>query len=122
VSTARWNLKEALGKTLARRTEIAYEAAVLGEKAQIFKAQYLYGKHRRICGGHKCEGVCALPGEVCRYVTSESVDNRRREAPLNRQKSAEDIVSGFDPTEGRNKKQRMRSWNFDVAGETEQYG
>ena len=36
-----------------------------GEKANIFKAQYLYGRHGRICGGHKREGGCALPGEVC---------------------------------------------------------
>lgn len=50
------------------------------------------------------------------------VDNRRREAPLNRQKSADDIVGGFDPTEGRNMERRMRSWNFDDEGETEQYG
>ena len=61
----RWDLKEAAGKALARRTEIAYEAAVLGEKANIFKALYLHGKHGRICGGHKREGGCALPGEVC---------------------------------------------------------
>ena len=92
---------------------------MLGKKAKIFKAQYLYGKHRHICGGHKCEGVCALPGEVCRYVISELVDNRRRETPLNRQKSAEDIVSGFDPTEGRNMEWRMRALSFDGEGETE---
>jgi hypothetical protein len=66
VSTARWNLKEAAGKALARRTEIAYEAVMPGEKANIFKAQYLYGRHGRICGGHKREGGCALPGEICR--------------------------------------------------------
>jgi hypothetical protein len=37
VSIARWNLKEAAGKSLARRTEIAYEATTLDEKAIIFK-------------------------------------------------------------------------------------
>ena len=42
------------------------EAAALGEEAIISKAQYPYGKRRRICGRHKREGVCALPGEVCR--------------------------------------------------------
>ena len=92
---------------------------MVGEKAHIFKARYLYGNHASRCGGYTCEGRCALPGEVCRYVNSESVDNRRREAPLNRQKSADDIVGGFDPTEGRNLKQRMRSWNFDAERETE---
>jgi hypothetical protein len=105
----RKDLKEAAGKALARRTEIAYEAAVMGEEANKFKARYLHGNHGSICGGHKCEGRCALPGEICRHVISEPVDNRRREAPLNRQKSAEDIVGGFDPTEGRNKEWRMRA-------------
>jgi len=35
----RLNLKEAAGKTLARRTGIAYEAAMSDEKANIFKVQ-----------------------------------------------------------------------------------
>jgi hypothetical protein len=38
VSIVRWNLKEAAGKALARRTEIAYEACKLDEKANIFKS------------------------------------------------------------------------------------
>ena len=81
----------------------------MGEKANIFKARYLYGNHGSRCGGHKCEGRCALPGEVCRISQFRKVDNRRREASLSRQKSAEDIVSGFDPTEGRNMERRMRA-------------
>jgi hypothetical protein len=44
VSIVRWNLKEAVRKTLARRTGIAYEAARLDEKAKIFKVRYLHGK------------------------------------------------------------------------------
>ena len=39
----RWNLKEAEGKALARRTEIAYEAGAVGKKANIFEARYLHG-------------------------------------------------------------------------------
>ncbi len=39
VSVVRLNLKEAAGKTLARRTEIAYEAVMLDKKAIIFKVQ-----------------------------------------------------------------------------------
>ena len=70
MSIARWNLKEAAGKTLARRTEIAYEAVALDEKANIFKVQLLHGKRGRKCGGHKREGGCALPGEVCRPAMS----------------------------------------------------
>jgi hypothetical protein len=68
VSIARWNPKEAAGKTLARRTEIAYEACKLDEEATIFKVQYLYGKLGRKCGGHKREGECAIPGEVCSFA------------------------------------------------------
>jgi hypothetical protein len=65
VSIARWNLKEAAGKALARRTEIASEACVLDETANIVKVRYLYGTCVRICGGHKREGRSALPGEIC---------------------------------------------------------
>ena len=34
VSTAKWNLKEAVSKPLARRTETAYEAAISGRDSQ----------------------------------------------------------------------------------------
>lgn len=37
-----------------------------GEEAHISKAQILSGSDGRIWGGHKCEGGCALPGEVWR--------------------------------------------------------
>ena len=62
VSIARWNLKEAEGKALARRTEIAFEAVAVGEKSIILKARYLYGDCGRKCGGHKCEGRVHYPG------------------------------------------------------------
>ena len=68
MSIARWDLKEAAGKTLARRTETAYEACNLDEGANIFKVQYLYGEVVRICGGYKREGRSALPGEICQLV------------------------------------------------------
>ena len=77
MSIVRWNLKEAAGKTLARRTEIAYEAGKLDEKANIFKVPYLYGKLVCICGGHKREGESALPGEVCNFAKLATVVARR---------------------------------------------
>jgi len=40
VSIVRWDLKEAAGKTLVRRTGSAYEAAMLDEKADFFKVPY----------------------------------------------------------------------------------
>ncbi|HCU67831.1 MAG TPA: hypothetical protein DGF30_01050 [Desulfomicrobium sp.] len=76
MSTARWNLKEAAGKTLARRTEIASEAVASDEKAHIFEVQYLSGRRGRTCGGHKGEGGCALPGEIWAFAMCY----RRREA------------------------------------------
>lgn len=39
---------------------------MLDEESWRSKVQYLHGKRVRICGGHKCEGRCALPGEVSR--------------------------------------------------------
>ncbi len=62
VSIARWDLKEAAGKALARRTGIAYEAFAVGEEAYISNAQYLHRSCGRICGGHKCEGHAHYPG------------------------------------------------------------
>jgi hypothetical protein len=38
VSTVRWNLKEAAGKILARRTEIAYEAVPSGREGQYLQS------------------------------------------------------------------------------------
>ena len=70
MSIARWNLKEAAGKALARRTEITYEALLLDEKANLFKVQNLSGKQWRICGGHKRESESALPGEICPLAKS----------------------------------------------------
>jgi hypothetical protein len=64
----RWDLKEAVGKALARRTGIAYEAASLDEESNIFKVRYLHGGRGRRCGGHKREGGCALPGEAYRWA------------------------------------------------------
>jgi len=46
-------MKEAEGKAPARRTGTAYEAAMVDEKAIIFKVRYLYGKHGRSPTGSK---------------------------------------------------------------------
>jgi hypothetical protein len=101
VSIARWNLKEAVGKALARRREIAYEACNLGEKAQRFKVQYLYGKIVCRCGGHKREGESALPGEICNFAVELP---SLRDDGMKLQKSAEGIVGSVDRTEGPNMK------------------
>lgn len=46
------------------------------EEANISKVRNLYGRHGRICGGYKCEGRCALPGEASLSATGY----RRQEA------------------------------------------
>ena len=110
MSIARWNLKEAAGKALARRTEIAYEAVMPDEKANIFKVQYLYGRHGRICGGHKREGgVRITRGDlpICPVLLSPKGGGKGR------QKSAEGIVGLFDRTEGPNVKCVIGDLNFD---------
>lgn len=38
---------------------------MLDKEAHIFKVRYLTGEHVRRCGGHKRDGGCALPGEIC---------------------------------------------------------
>lgn len=41
---------------------------MLDKEAFIFEVQYLYGKHGRKCDRYKCEGGCAIPGEICPYA------------------------------------------------------
>lgn len=69
------------------------------EKANIFKVQYLHGRHGRICGGHKREGGNALPGEICRFAARLLWS---RDQGTNRQKSAEAIVVAAHRGEGPN--------------------
>jgi len=45
------------------------EADILGKRAIRLKAQILSGKYVCKCGGHKWEGKCAIPGEVCPVST-----------------------------------------------------
>ena len=65
------------------------------EKANIFKVRYLYGRHGRICGRHKREGGCVLPGEVSMSVSHYGEYHGLRERKRFRkgmEKSAEGIV------------------------------
>ena len=98
MSTARWDLKEAAGKALTRRTGTAYEAAILDEGANRLKVRYLHGKYGSICSGYKREGDSVLPGEVCpacHVLRSSRGDGKGW------QKSAEGIVGSYR-TEGPN--------------------
>jgi hypothetical protein len=51
------------------------------EEANISKVRYLTGRHVRICGGHKREGGCALPGEASWHAGGATVVVRRRDVP-----------------------------------------
>ena len=62
MSTARWNLKEAAGKALARRTGIAYKACKLDKKANIFKVRYLYGSEHVYAAGISVKVSAQYPG------------------------------------------------------------
>jgi hypothetical protein len=64
VSIARWNLKEAVSKTLVRRTASTYEAAAADERAKRLKVQHLHGSCGSKCDGPKRGSQCALPGEI----------------------------------------------------------
>lgn len=86
----KWNLKEAEGKSLTGRTEITYEAAMLDKEANIFKVQYLYGKHRRRCGRYKCESERSYPGRSAYLLQAELW--KPEGGQKNMQNSAEGIV------------------------------
>jgi hypothetical protein len=59
------------------------------EEATRSKVRYLYGRHGRRCGGHKREGGCALPGEIC--LPAKELLSLRGDG-MGRQKSAEGIL------------------------------
>lgn len=46
------------------------------KESNIFKVQYLYGRHGRRCGRHKRESECALPGEICLSAVRATIIER----------------------------------------------
>ena len=74
---------------------------MLDEEATIFEVRYLYGKHGRICGRHKREGECALPGEVCRPALSATDIARCRDGSAEVSRGHSRCI---DRTEGPNEK------------------
>ena len=63
VSRATWNLKEAEGKALARRTEIAYEAAVPGQGSKDFQSPVAIREGAEVnAAGMWDEGRAHYPG------------------------------------------------------------
>jgi len=63
VSTARWNLKEAAGKLLARRTEITYEAVPFGREGKDLQSPIVIREDRAVdVAGVWEEGHAHYPG------------------------------------------------------------
>ena len=94
VSTARWNLKEAVSKTLVRRTGSTYEAAAADERAQRLKVHYLHGSCGSICDGDKRGSQCAIPGEISagaiKLARSQGRDEAAGEVSRGHSRSARD--------------------------------
>ena len=59
------------------------------KKANIFEVRNLSGRHGLRCGGHKYEGGCILPGEICRSAVGLPGPTG---VGMDRQKSALSIV------------------------------
>lgn len=72
--------------------------------ANIIKVQYLYGSSGCICGRHKREGGCALPGEIWQSAVRLP---RSRGRGMDWQKSAEAILRRIDRAEGPNVYERQ---------------
>jgi hypothetical protein len=91
VSIARWNLKEAGGKALARRTGIVYKAAALDERAHRLKVQYLYGKRGIDTAGISVKVSVHYPGRSQDLSSSLGLLSSRGDGK-SLEKSAEGIV------------------------------
>ena len=72
---------------------------IADEKADIFEVEYLHGSDGRICGRHKREGVCALPGEI--WLSAIRLP-MLKDSGMGNQKSAEVIVDSSIRIEGPN--------------------
>ncbi len=91
--------RQSAGPTNRKRIE----AAQWGEQANRCKAQYLHGTLRRKSDGHKREGECIIPGEICVAAMS---NEHRKVLKRAMQKSAEAIVAADNGGEGPNMKDR----------------
>lgn len=91
--------RQSAGPTNRKRIE----AAQRGEQAIRCKARFLHGTLRRRSDGHKREGECVIPGEVCMAAMS---NEHRKVLKRAMQKSAEAIVVPACRDEGPNMKDR----------------
>jgi hypothetical protein len=97
---------------------------VLGERAKRLKARCLHGKHGSICGGHKRERVCEIPGEIWMFA-GHSLKGQATlaarcedECPeVSRGNSRRKLCA-----EGPNARKETGALNFDGGEEADKYG
>ena len=65
------------------------EAGRWGEQANLCEAQFLHGTLRRRSDGHKRDGECVIPGEICMAAMS---NEHRKVLKRAMQKSAEAVL------------------------------
>ena len=95
MSTARWNLKEAAGKILARRTEITYEAVLSGQEGKHLQSPIVIREGGTVdVAGIWEEGHVHYRGDLSVCLVLETL----RDVPMDRQKSADAIVAGLTTT------------------------
>jgi len=87
VSIARWNLKEAAGKTPAQGTRTVCEASICGRGSVGFQSPMSSGTGRRICGGHGVKVTRLTLGGLHSRLMASLVARRGDDV----QKSAEGI-------------------------------
>ena len=90
------------------------EAAQWGEQANLCEARFLHGTLRRKSDGHKREGECVIPGEICIAAMS---NEHRKVLKRAMQKSAEAIVVLRERNEGLNLSRADRGPFVELVGQ-----
>ena len=91
--------RQSAGPTNRKRIE----APQWGEQANLCEAQFLHGTLRRRSDGHKRDGECVIPGEICMAAKS---NEHRKVLKRAMQKSAEAVLVSACRDEGPNMKDR----------------
>ncbi len=115
VSGATRNLKEAAGKTLARRTEIAYEADISGREGAVLQNPITIREGVSVyAAGIWSEGHVHYPGRsaVPHRAKSSAWELEKKQFPHVRQKSAEAIRAGLTDRQRAEHVESNRSLEF----------
>jgi hypothetical protein len=102
--------RQSAGPTNRKRIE----AAQWGKQANRCEAQFLHGTLRRRSDGHKRDGECVIPGEICIAAMS---NEHRKVLKRAMQKSAEAIVVLRERNEGLNLSRVDRGPSLELVGQ-----